>query len=58
MENCNNNTILNNSETLSGNTVYGIYLNGSDDNDGRTAQFPLRTIKKAAKIATDGDDQI
>ena len=37
-------------------TLYVSSTNGSDDNDGRTAQFPLRTIKKAAKIATDGDD--
>ena len=37
-------------------TLYVSSTNGSDDNDGRTPQFPLRTIKKAAKIATDGDD--
>jgi hypothetical protein len=37
-------------------TLYVSSTNGSDDNDGRTPQFPLRTIKQAAKIATDGDD--
>jgi hypothetical protein len=37
-------------------TLYVSSTNGSDDNDGRTPQFSLRTIKKAAKIATDGDD--
>ena len=37
-------------------TLYVSSTNGSDDNNGKTPQFPLRTIKKAAKIATDGDD--
>ena len=37
-------------------TLYVSSTNGSDENDGKTPQFPLRTVKKAAKIATDGDD--
>ena len=37
-------------------TLYVSSTSGDDNNDGRTPQFPLRTIKKAAKIATDGDD--
>jgi hypothetical protein len=37
-------------------TLYVSSTSGDDNNDGRTQQFPLRTIKKAAKIATDGDD--
>ena len=37
-------------------TLYVSSTSGDDNNDGRTPQFSLRTIKKAAKIATDGDD--
>ena len=37
-------------------TLYVSSTSGDDNNDGRTPQFPLRTIKKAAKIATSGDD--
>jgi hypothetical protein len=37
-------------------TLYVSSTSGDDNNDGRTPQFSLRTVKKAAKIATDGDD--
>jgi len=37
-------------------TLYVSSTSGDDNNDGRTPQFPLRTIKQAAKIATSGDD--
>ena len=37
-------------------TIYVSSTSGDDNNDGRTPQFPLRTVKKAAEIATAGDD--
>jgi hypothetical protein len=37
-------------------TLYVSSTSGDDNNDGRTPQFPLRTIKKAAEIAESGDD--
>ena len=37
-------------------TIYVSSTRGSDDNDGRSPAFPLRTIKKAAQLATPGDD--
>src|SRR6056300_909994 len=37
-------------------TLYVSSTTGNDNNDGRTPQFPLRTVKKAAEIATAGDD--
>ena len=37
-------------------TLYVSSTNGSDDNDGRTPQFPLKTVKRAAELATAGDD--
>ena len=37
-------------------TLYVSSTAGSDDNDGRTLQYPLRTIKKAAEIAEAGYD--
>jgi hypothetical protein len=37
-------------------TLYVSSTSGDDNNDGRTQQFPLRTIKKAAELATAGDD--
>ena len=40
----------------SGATIYVSATKGDDNNDGRTPQFPLRTIKKAAELATPGDD--
>jgi len=37
-------------------TLYVSSTSGDDNNDGRTQQFPLRTIKRAAEIAASGDD--
>ena len=37
-------------------TIYVSSTNGDDNNSGDSAQFPLRTIKRAAQIATPGDD--
>ena len=37
-------------------TLYVSSTAGSDDNDGRSLQYPLRTIKKAAEIAEAGYD--
>src|SRR5210317_2169283 len=37
-------------------TIYVSATRGSDDNDGRSPQFPLKTIGKAAEIATPGND--
>ena len=37
-------------------TLYVSSTSGNDNNDGRTPQFPLRTVKKAAEIATAGND--
>jgi hypothetical protein len=37
-------------------TIYVSATRGDDTNDGRSPQFPLRTIKKAAELATPGDD--
>jgi hypothetical protein len=37
-------------------TLYVSAISGDDNNDGRTPQFPLKTIKKAAELATAGDD--
>ena len=37
-------------------TIYVSSTSGDDNNDGRTQQFPVRTIKKAAELATAGDD--
>ena len=37
-------------------TLYVSSTSGDDNNDGRTPQFPLRTVKKAAELATAGDD--
>ncbi len=37
-------------------TLYVSSTDGSDDNDGRTIQFPLRTVKRAAQLATPGFD--
>ena len=37
-------------------TLYVSSTNGSDDNDGRTPQFPLKTVKRAAELASAGDD--
>ena len=37
-------------------TLYVSSTSGNDNNDGRTPQFPLRTVKKAAEIASAGDD--
>ena len=37
-------------------TLYVSSTSGNDNNDGRTPQFPLRTVKKAAEIAAAGDD--
>src|SRR5210317_763517 len=36
-------------------TIYVSATRGSDDNDGRSPQFPLKTIGKAAEIATPGN---
>ena len=37
-------------------TLYVSSTDGNDNNDGRTIQFPLRTIKKACEIAEAGND--
>jgi len=37
-------------------TIYVSSTSGDDTNDGRTPQFPLRTVKRAAELATAGDD--
>ena len=37
-------------------TLYVSSTDGDDNNDGRTIQFPLRTIKRACEIAERGDD--
>jgi hypothetical protein len=37
-------------------TIYVSSTNGNDNNSGTSPQFPLRTIKKAAQLATPGDD--
>jgi len=37
-------------------TVYVSATRGDDSNDGRSPQFPVRTIKRAAQIVTPGDD--
>ena len=37
-------------------TLYVSATDGDDTNDGRTIQFPLRTIKRAAELATPGFD--
>jgi hypothetical protein len=37
-------------------TLYVSSTDGNDDNDGRTIQFPLRTVKRAAQLATPGFD--
>src|SRR6056300_1676724 len=37
-------------------TIYVSATRGSDDNDGRSPQFPLKTIGKEAEIATPGND--
>jgi hypothetical protein len=37
-------------------TLYVSATDGDDNNDGRTIQFPLRTIKRAAELATPGFD--
>jgi hypothetical protein len=35
-------------------TLYVSSTNGNDNNDGRTPQFPLRTVKKAAELLNSG----
>lgn len=37
-------------------TLYVSSTTGDDNNDGRTPQFPLKTIKRAAELASAGDD--
>ena len=37
-------------------TLYVSATDGDDTNDGRTIQFPLRTVKRAAELATPGFD--
>jgi len=37
-------------------TLYVSATDGDDNNDGRTIQFPLRTVKRAAQLATPGFD--
>jgi hypothetical protein len=37
-------------------TLYVSSTDGDDNNDGRSIQYPLRTIKKAASLATPGYD--
>jgi hypothetical protein len=37
-------------------TLYVSSTDGDDTNDGRTIQFPLRTVKRAAQLATPGYD--
>ena len=37
-------------------TLYVSAVSGDDNNDGRTPQFALKTVKKAAELATAGDD--
>jgi hypothetical protein len=37
-------------------TVYVSATRGDDSNDGRSPQFPVKTIKRAAQIVTPGDD--
>jgi len=37
-------------------TIYVSSTSGNDTNDGRTQQFPVRTVKRAAELATAGDD--
>ena len=37
-------------------TIYVSATRGDDSNDGRSPQFPVRTIKRAAQIVTPGDD--
>ena len=37
-------------------TIYVSSTSGDDSNDGRTPQFPVRTIKRAAQIVESGDD--
>jgi hypothetical protein len=37
-------------------TIYVSATRGDDSNDGRSLQFPVRTIKRAAQLATPGDD--
>jgi hypothetical protein len=37
-------------------TLYVSATDGDDNNDGRTIQFPLRTIKRACQLATPGFD--
>src|SRR6056300_542105 len=37
-------------------TLYVSSTTGNDNNDGRTQQFPVRTVKRAAEIASAGDD--
>ena len=37
-------------------TIYVSATRGDDSNDGRSPQFPVRTIKQAAQLVTPGDD--
>ena len=37
-------------------TIYVSSTSGDDNNDGRTPQFAVRTVKRAAQLATSGDD--
>jgi hypothetical protein len=37
-------------------TLYVSSTDGDDNNDGRSIQFPLRTVKRAAQLATPGFD--
>ena len=37
-------------------TIYVSSTSGNDENDGRTPQFPVRTVKRAAQLAQSGDD--
>ena len=37
-------------------TIFVSSTSGDDNNDGRTQQFPVRTVKRAAELATAGDD--
>jgi hypothetical protein len=37
-------------------TIFVSSTSGNDNNDGRTQQFPVRTVKRAAEIASAGDD--
>ena len=37
-------------------TLFVSSTSGNDNNDGRTPQFALRTVKKAAELAEAGDD--